>query len=274
VALTNDKNLLAKEVLELSGTKKQISQIPQFLEGSLAGQKGKLDEQTFNTLCNIMRDAFKAETLYENLESTFIKNIDTKTLKDTKLWYQSELAKKITKLEIKASTPDSMQEMQKFAENFQKTPPPQSRIALAKDLDNYSKSTEMTLNMILGITEGIMTGINASLPAKQKMKHTDLKKQIDTTQAMLKPSIESTTLVSFLFTYKDLTDKEFESYVSFHKSKVGQTFNKSLWKAMNHSFSQASNTIGKNMGQTLKNTKPKSNNDQKANKQTSGKKKL
>src|SRR5688572_11219756 len=84
---TSNKDTLIKQVLEVSGTKKQIEQLPDFIKSSLAQRKDKTDPKIFGHISSAMLESFSVTKVSANFETTFGKYMDERSLVEVLRWY-------------------------------------------------------------------------------------------------------------------------------------------------------------------------------------------
>ena len=249
------KESLAQQALELSGVKRQIKQsfesVDRTIDERLAAEKEKLDPKMKENLSQVMKESYAVGIIYGNFEKNFLKLTDEKTLIEVIKWYQTTLGKKISDLEVQASTEEATQEMQKYAASLQQNQPKPARIKLVQQIDQHSNGTEMAVDIIVGIVKGIVIGLDTALPEDQRSNLREIEKQIKDIKVQTRKVIQNVVLVGYLFTYRSLSDEVLQYYVQFLSSTHGRKFTGDVAKALTDAFQSASEDVGKKLG-TLK----------------------
>jgi hypothetical protein len=255
IAWADAKAELGRKLLETSGVKSQVEQIPQMLEGSMEQyrQTGKLPGAQFDALARVVRNRFGASAFYPVLEEGFLKAVDEKVLQDVNRWHQTPFGKKVTELEDSASRSESQGELQQYAQAMQDSPPLAARLKLIQRVDDAVLGTESSLEMMDGVTRGLLRGLMSVAPsgAGDAMSDQQIQKQLATMRTQLRPVLHSATQVSYLFTYRTLSDKELAEYVKYLSTPSARAFHRAIAKGFQLAFEDASARIGKDLAATL-----------------------
>lgn len=245
---------LVKEVLEISGAKKQIQQIPEMVKSHMAQRQGETDPKVYETIRKIMIESYQADALYQAVAESLQKKFDAQSLSAVLQWHRSPLSRKITQLEVQSSSPKALQEMQQFAAQLQNKPPAQGRLALVQKLDQLTGSSELSIEMALTSFRAMAKAFDPVLPQEKRLKPGQLEEIGNTMRRQLEVPLKNQTLIVFLFTYRSLPDSELKQYVDFVESDPGRWFhkvmNESFLYAMTAAAERASKEIIKNIPPT------------------------
>ncbi len=140
-------------------------------------------------------------------------------------WLDSPIGKKCTDLEKGTVTAEGMKEMEQFAQEIKKNPPPPERLKLIRELDRATNATATSVEVFMNTNLAVATAVTLSLPQETRRPLPDIKKQLEGSRPAIEKALEEQTLVSMLFTYRKLTDRELLDYVNFARSPVGDRFN-------------------------------------------------
>ena len=102
----------------------------------------------YELLSKIMKESYKAETIYRVVSNDLLSNFDQNRISNILNWYHSPLAQKITQLEVRAFSPEALQEMRQFATNLESNPPQEARINLIQNLDSVVGATDLNIELI------------------------------------------------------------------------------------------------------------------------------
>jgi len=242
-----NKEALAKELMKLSGLEQQIRQIPQQVLAGFDKDGKKLPPQRYTALRRVLSQAYNAQTLeqhvYKRLHGELNHELATKTLG----WLRSGLARKITKLEEQASTPQAIQQMQGYATKLESSPPSQQRLGLARRIDLATDATELMLDITESSTFGLAMALDATLPPDQRQGEARLRVQMERQRPILREAYHRLSMVNALFTYQSLNDAELERYVDFLESEVGTQYTVLANTALKDALYEASTHANRGM---------------------------
>jgi hypothetical protein len=250
-AAAPNKEALAKELMKLSGLEQQIRQIPQQILAGFDKDGKKLPPQRYTALRRVLSQAYNAQTLeqhvYRRVHSELNHELATKTLG----WLRTDLARKITKLEEQASTPQAMQQMEVFAKKLESSPPSQQRLGLARRIDLATDATELMLDITESSTFGLAMALDATLPPDQRQGEARLRVQMERQRQKLRETYQELSTVNSLFTYQSLSDAEVERYVDFLESEVGTQYTTLANTALKDALYEAGTHVNRGMATLL-----------------------
>ena len=250
-AAAPNKEALAKELMKLSGLEQQIRQIPQQILAGFDKDGKKLPPQRYTALRRVLSQAYDAQTLeqhvYRRVHSELNHELATKTLG----WLRTDLARKITKLEEQASTPQAIQQMEVFAKKLESSPPSQQRLGLARRIDLATDATELMLDITESSTFGLAMALDATLPPDQRQGEARLRVQMERQRQKLRETYQELSTVNALFTYQSLNDAEVERYVDFLESEVGTQYSTLANTALKDALYEAGTQVNRGMATLL-----------------------
>jgi hypothetical protein len=240
-----DKTGIVKEIIELSGGKIAIENLPAGVKSGAAVWKDKLPPHKFEILNGIIDESYKPEGMYQDVLDYLVSRFDEKHYAAFLNWLHSPLSRNMTKLEENASNSGALQEMKEFAAKFQQSPPPQERVALARELDEAVSATQYTIEMVTINTLEMFKALESVMPEQQGIKGDNWEEGFKSNlKAQLEQSTEQNVLIYFLYTYRSVPDGELKEYIKFWESDEGH------WctKVMNQAYLDALAKAGKKMG--------------------------
>jgi hypothetical protein len=250
-AAAPNKEALAKELMKLSGLEQQIRQIPQQILAGFDKDGKKLPPQRYTALRRVLSQAYDAQTLeqhvYRRVHSELNHELATKTLG----WLRTDLARKITKLEEQASTPQAIQQMEVFAKKLESSPPSQQRLGLARRIDLATDATELMLDITESSTFGLAMALDATLPPDQRQGEARVRVQMERQRQKLRETYQELSTVNALFTYQSLNDAEVERYVDFLESEVGTQYTTLAHTALKDALYEAGTQVNRGMATLL-----------------------
>ena len=215
---------LTKELMKLSGLEFQLRQSSQQMLDGLNERRKELPTDQHNALRRALGEAFKAETL-ERLVSQHIQaHLPRDVAEKTLVWLRTDLGRTITKLEEAASTTQGTQKMQSYAQQLAATPPPPSRLQLARRLDRATRSSETLLTLMEAMELGIAQAADAAEPKERRLGIDRLRVQIERKRPLLREASEQSSIVAMLYAYQSLSDDQLERYRDFLTSEIGRRY--------------------------------------------------
>lgn len=224
VETPRDLAALVDQVLDRSGAKRAIAQIPRHVQAGIRERNAQLSPATLATLSDIMTQAFSAETLYTRVREAFIKQGDPRRLELMLGFLQSPLAKQMIELELDATSPEGLAEIKQFAERLKTSPPPPARLALVRKLDAASGATDLSIEVAIAVFRSMAKVIDAASPPDKRLKPGELEVIIAKMRAAMYDSARVAMSIQLLFTYRSVPDKELSDYVQFYESDPGKWF--------------------------------------------------
>jgi hypothetical protein len=224
------KEKLIQELYVKSGLEKQVGQLPMLIQ--LGFDETVAAESHFKAMpqSEIREIRASIETVFApgKLKKTILSECRDKLsigdLKSVLEWLKSPIGTKLTQLEETASTPEKYSEMQQYALQLQKSPPPPERLKTIQQLDSAMKATETGVEVAMNTQLAVAMGVVASLPQGQQPPNDHLVATIEQTRPQVEDATRAETLVSFLYTYSSVTSEELGRYMAFASSPAGNNY--------------------------------------------------
>ena len=242
---------LIEEVLELSGAKKQILQIPAVCQSQLSERQGRMKPADYARLSQIIAESYRPDTLYKAVSDTFKSRFDEKRLLAVRQAWHSPLFKRIAALEAQASTPEGARRMQEFAVELRRVPPHADRLALIRRVDAATRSTDLNVEIALATIRGIALGVDPMMPASQRLKPGQLDQLLSDMRAQIRAPLKNQVLITLLYAYQSLTDEELRAYLAYLESDAGRWFDRVAKDGILSGMTAAADRVGRQMGKSL-----------------------
>ena len=249
-------------VIKLSGVGDIAKSLPIQFKNGLAQKKEKLGEKAYNSMVKAIDKTLGNEKKVNRyMKKKFSKELNNKQLSKIIKSYKTPLFKKIKKLEQAAMDPDYQQKLKTYVEGLGQTPPDPKRVALIQDLERSANVVETQVLMAVGLSKSLMMGMQDDLKAalkksgKKAETHEEMSKEVDQIllplENQIRVQLSKFTLITLLYTYNNLTDKEVKDYIGFLKSKEGQGMSKAMMATLKGLFNKTGKALGKGMTKTL-----------------------
>lgn len=244
-AETAEPSEQSKALFRLSGLEKQIQSIePQTVDG-IATQASQLPPELQEVLVRIARETFATDVLTREALARLDAQIVPGKAEQALVWLRSPQGRKITSLEEAASTGEGIRGLQSYAASLQENMPAATRVELVRRLDTATGATQLLVDTAIATTLAVVVALDATSDAPKTID--DLKKELEPTRAQLRPVFEQTMLVSFLYTYRDLSDEKLVEYIEFLESDTGSWYNRVASQAMVGAITASTLRLGESM---------------------------
>ena len=213
---------MIEEVIELSGLKEQIAQIPgQILFDTNRRGKGQLPKE----FASLITESYKAAESYQMAVDYFLLNYDENRFLSLLKSLKSPLLRKVVQAEIESGRPEKMPEMQAFLTDFESKKPSPERIALIKKMDETIGISDKVAEMAITTAQQISKlGTGSLTPAEQLL----MERSWERNRLKMKEHFfqDDQFKKSLIFIYQSLSDEEITAYIEFSESDVGQWYQK------------------------------------------------
>lgn len=236
---------LIERVLTVSGVKKQLEGIGDMVKEQVTKSQDKLGPEAYAKINQSITQAYDADILYADILEYFKTHFNEERLSAIVEWYKSPTAKKITKLEIEASSPEGKEEMRKFAQQMALKPPRRETVTLIQRLDEVTNGSGLTLAVYTTTTRELLKAMNSVAPPDKQATEAKLEEIMSNIKKNVQPTLKYATLVDFLYTYRNLSEEELNKYISFYRTDSGEWLVTNLNDALLNAVANAAKKIGK-----------------------------
>jgi hypothetical protein len=223
-ASAGERPPLVDEVLELSGLREKMAQLPSLVYGQLRSQPAPPDTPTGEAVVQALKDAFRGDRLYEALADRVARRFDPARGATVAAILRTDLSRRMAALEVDASRPEMLSTMMAYAARIMITDrPAPARVDLVRRLDIAMGATSLTLAVDVATRQGVTRVVDVVLPPAQRRNPAATS---DGSLRSLSPdanaSARMATEVALLFTYRTVSDEDLTRYVAFTESEDGQ----------------------------------------------------
>lgn len=157
-----------KDVMKLSGMEQTLRQIPQQVVAGFDQQSQKIPAPQQAALRRALIESFDAPLMERHVAKELQETLRPEVTARTLEWLRTDLGRRITKLEEAAADPKRVEELQTFAKQLEKTPPPQDRLQLIRRIDTATSASELLLDVTESMMVSIASAYDATLPAQSE----------------------------------------------------------------------------------------------------------
>jgi len=227
------------ELLELSGTRIQLTGLLSRVAGDLRPPPGQMSAADMATIERILAQSLRPEAVYGAVRDAFRPQVDRPNLEATAAWLRTPVARKIIALEIASSEPSADKKLADYAASVKATPPPARRLELLQRLDWATGANETSADLVAAITRALASAVSAAGPPETRLRPGQLDERAAQVRARVYESLREVHTMSMLYTYQTLEDDELSEYVRFSSSDAGRWYYTAMRKALVGSIGKA-----------------------------------
>jgi hypothetical protein len=244
----DERDATAREAMRdlygLSRLAVQVASTAELVSQGLSEQRVRIPPENLAAASGSVRRAYDAGALEKAVLAGLESRYDARHAPTAHAWLQSPLGRRITRLEANSSTAEAAQAMREFALALRETPASPERVAAAKRLDEALGTTEFTVELTIVTSLGIAIALDATLPAERRSDREEMRARIESRREEFRSMFRPMSVVSFLYTYRDLSLEEIDAYLAFAESDAGRWYTDATTGAFLEAMTAASLGIG------------------------------
>ena len=224
-------------------------QVREQIDQQMRSNEG-MPPETRKQLAGIAMRTFYAPGIVRSVKQNLMKDCDLGMLQSTIHELQSVTAQRIRQQEALSMTPDGQKGVNAFYADLEANPPAASRMALLERMDRSLAITDSTLDMILAISKGMVTGFGGKWgePA-----------EVEAMKLEYRRSIHNAMIANQLFTYRNISDEDLGRYVSIYETPAVHKFSDQLQQSMLQTMVERSEAMAREFHKYLGNNLPPGN---------------
>jgi hypothetical protein len=220
--------------LQLSGLETQIREIPELILVQFDSEKDNLDVRNHENIRNTVRAVFNPDQLMSDAYAYLIENYDQRRLRAINTWLQDPLTQRMNLLEMSASSDSLDAEREAYFEVFETSLPPQKRVETILAFQEHTDAIYGTVSILSGMYMALIRAMNQYAPRDKRVPPTEFDGIRAGIVQQLMPLYEEITLAINLFTYRDVSDQDLETYMTFFHTEDGKWFSEHSYGVMEH----------------------------------------
>lgn len=247
---------LTDELMKVTGVVEALDNIDQILQSD--NNEFEDDEQREQAveLAKLMKKHMSADQLLKGIR----KDIHTGLSKSQKLeiisWYKSKPGRTVFKSDQYLQTPEGQEAFGEWLRNMARRGKKfdKKELDFAMSVAKESGAVTLTVEMVSAVSVGMMVGMNSTLPKAKRKSKKELDEEIHDLKRRLYSAMGTNVVLQIHFAYFHQSPEFKKSYLGHLKSEAGKKFNKVLLDSFVKSFTQASKSVGKEMGRMIAST--------------------
>ena len=232
-AQPDEATATAQRLIVRSGVAVQLRGFTGQIESEIRQNPAGLDDKMVNILVDAARQAFRPESLQEDITGRVAKKLTVADMKTALVWLDSAAGRRITQAEELGSSFDA-QGFQAYAEQLKDQPVSARRQKLISELIAVSDAVKALAASQEAMALGVALGMDSLQPRERRAGEAALRGRIrelmppEKVQAMFAEQLPGL----FAYTYRGISDADLGGYVRFLRTVSGRRYQ----DAMNASF--------------------------------------
>lgn len=249
---SDPKDALTKELLDLSGTKRQLEGFPQMFNAGIQPQGFTMTNPVvFELLQQASARTLSADGMYKTVFDHVKKTSTADELHAALQIVRNPVALRFTALEVEAAKPEGMAEMQPFLTKLGSSPPEPERVQLIHAIDEVAGGTELVVEMTMASFYATAKAVRASMPKEQQRSDQDLAKLGEAFRDQSAKALKEQTLAGMLFVYRNASTDEIRKYHALLTTQEGQWLLNKLRAGHKLAMNRAMDDLGRDFGAEL-----------------------
>jgi hypothetical protein len=215
------------EVIRLSGLTVQVDLLAMMILGEFDRLRS-LGLQPAAGATPVVAETFGAEPMRRNMQEALSRLLDPERTRTLLAWLRAPLSQRIVAFECVLPTAERQTELIDFVNQLPSRPPSPTRLMLIHRLERATDATEGSAVVLAAAGAALRKALR---PFVSPAVMAQPEKGGSKASPMVDENARFRTMVSLLFTYRDLSDADLGRYVSFLESPTGRWFTRIVQSA-------------------------------------------
>lgn len=249
VAGAADRDTDIKAIMTETGFDKLMDHIPEFAQNTLKQSSGALEPKVNSALSKAFNQSFAPAAVRRDVLALIGAHYDDKQGNAYLKQLQSPLAKKIAELERRTNDPANRNDFAAFTQSLKSKPAPANRLKQLERLDKAARITDFGVDMQAAFFKAVFTAVNPVLEEEMRVGDSEMEKMVKEVRQSFSGAYKEGTQAAYLYTFRNITDKELEEYVKLCESSDYRWGVQLLGNAMISAINQAAERAATVMAQ-------------------------
>jgi hypothetical protein len=229
------------QLLKLSGIDKRVGEMSGlvlmgFQQAAKEDNLKNIDQKAIDAISSGILKAFDGKALRATLAREVAAGLTDQDIDQLLTWYSSDTGRTITSEEEQAATPDAYMKMMQNAETLLKD---EASVSFAKKFDQKFGVSEWNLRMVENAGKASYIAAHMASSPGLAVDLRSYNNYIQAKRPALIQSIKRDILLSFAYSYRNVSDPDLASYMRFMDTPEAVKFTKTYMKALESAFDQA-----------------------------------
>jgi Domain of unknown function (DUF4124)/Uncharacterized protein conserved in bacteria (DUF2059) len=222
----------ASELLEFSGLKEHMKVAAVQARQNVHQSLGHLEPRDLESVEAVTAQTLDPDRIFEVIVDEFSQTMDEAKIAEVRSWYRSPLGRKLTELEVRASAEDRERQLAAFMAEWKVKPPAPERVALIQRLDAAGGATELSVDVVVGISQAIARVADPHLPPERRLRPGQLDAQARQIRLYTLEAFRQGNTVAMLYLYRDVADEDLARFVQFLETEAGAWYGNALRRSI------------------------------------------
>lgn len=243
---TNQDQLIS-EVLDVTGLKRQVEQLPEQVRGSVAEapNREKLSPELAQAIEKIATESFAEENINAHLVAQLKAKFDQKRMQAVVADFSSPLAKRMVKLE---TTMGTAEDQAAFFNGLAAKPLAPTRISVLQELDRVSNASELGADIAMISMNAMAEGMVGNNPAERALLEREMEKEAKRT----KENMRNNMMGSMAYVYRNASDADLALYAKIYETEHAKWLADIVMNTLKQGMKNASKRTGERLASLMK----------------------
>ncbi|MBN2429085.1 MAG: hypothetical protein JXK94_12180 [Deltaproteobacteria bacterium] len=248
IAVAETHQEMVQRYIEISGIKNMLTSFPEQMDAMAAQARlTSRDPEVEKQVFEMMKESFNIERFEEELATYLLQNTDRQLLHKLLRWLESPLAKKVTREEVRSSSPSEQTNMVRYIIDMKELPPTEERIELIRRLEETTRMSDLMTKIFMEIMKGMMESVNLALPEMKRESLDRIYTEIGKMQPAMKDAFRQQIILSSFYTYRNISSRELTRYIHFYATETGQEEIRITGNALGYILKQWFSEVSRNL---------------------------
>ena len=241
-----------QEIYRLSGLEAQVGALDRVVAAALIPNLQRVPAARAEVVRDAVLRAWSTPLLQQDVVARLAKSHDPQQAAATLRWLRSPLGRRVSELETHATSAEGVQALEAFSKELRAHPPDETRLALARALDQATGATDFAVEVSLASARAAMSAVGAALPEEKRLEPDKIEAAIESQRQRLRDQLAMASLASTLFTYQSLSNSELETYLAFARGDAGRWYHGAVKQALLGMLTDVSGRMGRTVATALR----------------------
>jgi len=229
-----------EKLMELSGLNKHIQQLPAAIALGFDRQKGKLKQARADLVRQELIASYQAQKMADIVKTKLRDGWKKEAMDLEREWLSSPLGNKLMAMQSEGNRAETEGKLRAFAAGLDKTPPDAERVEVIARMIHFAGLNESALDdNVMAVMTAAMIGVNAGQQPEQQLTPGQIAGVIVEARKNYAEPLRNEILLRSLYTYRNASQSDLESYATFLESPAAKYFNGLVAKSMREAIQAA-----------------------------------
>ena len=196
-----------------------------------------LDDETHMLVLQAAAESWSGDRMLDEIVSHLVDHYDGDSVGAIVGYYRSPNGMAISQAIARQSAAMSLENLQAFMEELQRSPPPETRVELVTRFAGAANSGEQATVLVVGITQRNLVALNDLLP--EPLAPDVIASRAGVAAQQLRANADRQAQLAGLFSFQDLSEAELRAHVEFTESDAFRWYREQILPAIERAVAGA-----------------------------------